>query len=339
MFWGWLVLWAFFGVIWTWHARHGQARYLKPIILLVLMVGGGLASYITGRFTRRLDGLSRAVEAINLRDLAGRVPVEGQDSVAALARAFNRMLDRLEAEEKVRREFFADVAHEIRHPLSGIRTRLDAIQDGALPLDQEQILRVSDAAGDLARLVGDLRDLSLADVGQLRLEPAPVDVRELMTQIRELMNPVAEDKGVTLETKVASDVPVIHADGQRLRQVLLNLLANAIHHTPHGGRVGLWVAGSGNTVTFRVNDTGEGIGASDLPHIFDRFYRGDRARSRTEGAGSGLGLAIVRSLVELHGGTVTVDSVPGAGSTFVVELPGGRDERRLPILPTRSSPP
>ena len=320
LFWGWLMIWALFGIAWTYHAS-GHAPYVEPAILVVLLVGGGLAASVTGRFSRRLDRLSRAVEAINLRDLSVRVPVEGGDSVAALARAFNRMLDRLEAEERVRRALFADVAHEIRHPLAGIRTRLDAIQDGVLPLDHEQLLRVSDAASDLARLVGDLQDLSLADVGQLRLERRPVDVAALVEQIRELMAPVAEHLGVTLTTTVAVGIGTLFADPARLRQVLLNLLSNGLHHTPRGGSVSLEVVPEDRAVVFRVGDTGEGIDPADLPHIFERFYRADRARSRTGGGGSGLGLAIVRSLVELHGGTVSVRSNPGAGSVFVVRVP------------------
>ncbi|MGC8488034.1 MAG: sensor histidine kinase [Clostridia bacterium] len=310
------------GAVWTWHIRGGAGRFLEPLILLVLAVGGGLAAYITGRFTRRLERLSRSVEAINLRDLAVRVPVEGADSVAMLARAFNRMLDRLESEERVRRELFADVAHEIRHPLAGIRARLDAMQDGALPLDQEQILRVSDAAGDLARLVGDLRDLSLADVGQLRLDRIPVDVWDLVGQIQEWMEPVAEDQGIALTTTVASGLPQVLGDSARLRQVLLNLITNALRHTPAGGSVALSVVSTGRDVVFRITDSGQGIAPGDLPHIFERFFRADRARTRSEGAGSGLGLAIVRSLVELHGGRVTAASTPGVGSVFTITIPG-----------------
>lgn len=314
------LVWAGFAALWIWSPESTNVRTAWLIILVALGVAASLGAYVTFRFHRRLGRLAAAVEAINLRDLGVRVAVEGSDSVASLAQAFNRTLDRLEAEEKVRKELFADVAHEIRHPLAGIRARLDAIQDGALPLDQEQILRVSDAAGDLARLVGDLRDLSLSDVGQLALVREDVDVNALVTQIREWMEPVAEDQGVTLTTAVASGATNVEADGPRLRQVLLNLVSNALRHTPPGGHVDLSVAAHGDVLDFRVEDTGEGIAAGDLPHVFDRFYRTDPARTRGVG-GSGLGLAIVRSLVALHGGSVSVESRPGTGSVFTVLLP------------------
>jgi two-component system sensor histidine kinase BaeS len=163
-------------------------------------------------------------------------------------------------------------------------------------------------------------DLSLAEVGALSLDLGPVDLAALIRELRENLEPVAADRGIGLEADVAAGLPVLSADGDRLRQVLVNLLANALQHTPAGGRVTVRARAGDGRVVVEVADTGAGIAPEDLPHLFERFYRADRARTRATG-GTGLGLAIVRSLVQLHGGTVAVDSRPGAGSRFTVALP------------------
>ena len=311
--------------------HHAPRPWNFHLLLLAVAVAAAASFFIAGRITRGLSRLRDAVERLDLRDLTPRVPVEGNDEVAALARAFNRMADRLEAEERVRRQLFADVAHELRHPIAVLRGRLEAMQDGAVPTDAEQVLRLQDMVIGLGRLVGDLRDLSLADVGRLSLDLGPLDLAALIADLRENMEPVAADKRIALTADVARDLPPVRADSDRIRQVLVNLLANALHYTPEGGRVDILASASGpsgtadgppRTVTIEVADTGPGIPAEDLPHIFDRFYRTDPARARATG-GSGLGLAIVRSLITLHGGTVTAHSHPGGGSRFVVTLPVG----------------
>ena len=313
--------WGFFALAWMfagwWHSA-GHPAY-EPLIFVVLAAVSGVIAYVTFRFTRRLERLRRAAEQINLRDLSVRVDVEGSDSVGALAMAFNRMVDRLAAEERARRQLFADVAHEIRHPLAVLKARLESIQDGVLPLDSEQLLLLQDDVIGLTRLVADLRDLSLADVGQLSLNLSDVDVSALLEQLRESLEPVAEDKGVTLSVDAPRDLPTLRADQDRLRQVLLNLLTNALHYTPAGGRVEVTARVNGMQLILLVSDTGTGIDPQSLPHIFERFYRADKARARESG-GTGLGLAIVRSLVTLHGGDVTAVSSP-QGSRFAVRLP------------------
>lgn len=290
------------------------------VIFLALAVAAAAGAFTAGWITRRLSRLRDAVERLDLRDLSLRVPVEGDDEVAALAAAFNRMVDRLEAHERVRRELFADVAHELRHPLAVLQGRLELMQDGVVPLDPTQVMNLQDMVISLTRLVGDLRDLSLADVGRLSLSLAPLDLGALIADLRENMEPVAADKGIELAATVAPDLPPVSADAERMRQVLVNLLANALHYTPRDGRVAVRAWVDGRRVLVEVTDTGPGISAEDLPHIFDRFYRADKARSRASG-GSGLGLAIVRSLVTLHGGTVQAESRPGEGSRFTVALP------------------
>ena len=303
--------------------RSGN-RHPWPI-LIFLAVAGGVGFFTAGRITRTLIRLRDAVQRIDLRDLSPRVPVEGRDEVAALARAFNAMVDRLAAEERARRQLFADVAHELRHPLAVLKGRLDMMQDGSAPLDPEQVLRLQDDVITLSRLVNDLRDLSLAEVGQLSLTLGPVDVAALIADLRENLEPVAADRQVALCVEAAPGLPPVRADADRLRQILVNLLTNGLQHTPAGGRVDVRARAQGADVVIEVADTGQGIAPEDLPHVFDRFYRADRARARATG-GSGLGLAIVRSLVMAHGGTVQVFSQPGAGSRFVVALPAAATE-------------
>lgn len=318
-FWAWIAA-AWIAGVWAWHFRGGALRAYEPLIFVILAATSAIFSYVTGRFTNRLDRLRHAAEQINLHDLSVRVPVEGNDGVAALARAFNRMVDRLAAEERARRQLFADVAHEIRHPLAILRGRLESIQDGVCPLDSEQILLLHDQVIGLTRLVGDLRDLSLADIGQLSLHLSSVDLADLVEQLRENLEPVAEDRGITLDSQTAAALPPLTADADRVRQVMINLLTNALHYTPGGGRVELTAQAEGGEAVIQVSDTGPGIDPASLPYLFERFYHADKARSRT-GEGSGLGLAIVRSLVELHGGTVAVESSPARGSRFTVRLP------------------
>ncbi len=299
---------------------HVNAWHVFFIALPVAAVVGIVtANLITGRLRRLRD----AVEGLDLKDPTQRVPVEGSDEVAVLAEALNRMAGRLQAEERVRREFFADAAHELRHPIAVLQARLEAIQDGVVPLDMEQVLGLEDLTLVLARLVGDLRDLSLADVGQMALALETVNVSDLAQELAETLAPLAQGKEISMTVDLPKAPLQVSADRGRLRQVLLNLLANALHYTPAGGRVEIRVSSAGGEVRVRVADTGPGIAPEDLAHVFDRFYRTDRSRSRETG-GSGLGLAIARSIVEMHGGRISAASVPDQGSAFTVSLPAAK---------------
>jgi len=316
------IVWTAVALAWAaagwWHGGAAHSHW-QPAVFFVLAIGTVVFAFVTARFTRRLERLRRAAESISLRDLSVRVEMGGSDAVADLAASFNRMLDRLAGEERARRQLFADVAHELRHPLAVLRGRIESMQDGAAPLEPGQLLLLQDEVIGLTRLVGDLRDLSLADVGQLSLHLAEVDVPTLVGQLRESMEPVAEARRIALTATLEGQIPALRADPDRLRQVMLNLLTNAVHYTPAGGSVALAARREGPDAVLEVTDTGPGIDAKDMPHVFDRFYRADRARARASG-GTGLGLAIVRSLVELHGGTVSADSSP-SGSRFTVRLP------------------
>lgn len=281
----------------------------------------GLVGALTAeRITRSLRSLRDAAARLDLRDLSRRVPVEGGDEIAELATTFNRMCDRLEADERSRRQLLADTAHELRHPLAVLQGHLDLMQDGKVELTHESLLPMQDEVIRLNRLVADLRDLSLAEVGKLSLHLTTVDPESLIQGLLANMGPVAVAKEAELVGEVVPGIPSLKADPDRLRQVLVNLLSNALHYTPQGGKILLRAWAEGDHLFISVADTGPGISPADLPHVFDRFYRADKSRSRGTG-GSGLGLAIVRSLVELHGGKVVAESAPGQGSRFTVQLP------------------
>jgi signal transduction histidine kinase len=212
------------------------------------------------------------------------------------------------------------VAHELRTPLTVVQGNLQAILDGVYPLEMAQVASLYDETRLLTRLVDDLHDLALADAGQLRLERAPVDLAALARSTVDHFAPAASAAGVVLDLEAEEDVPPVEGDAGRLAQVLRNLLANALRHTPAGGRVTVRLERSGGTVRLQVADTGSGIAPEDLPHVFDRFYRSEKSRGRGTG-GAGLGLAIARQLVAAHGGRIEVTSPPGAGTTFTIWLP------------------
>jgi signal transduction histidine kinase len=222
----------------------------------------------------------------------------------------------------------ADVAHELRTPLTVIAGYIEAMRDGVLAPTPDRLGVIYGEMEHLQHLVGDLRTLSQADAGELKLNTQPVDPRGLLQQTSAAFAHQAEQKGVRLELLVASDLPPVRADEIRLAQVLDNLLTNALRYTPSGGRIILGAAAHGDRVALTVQDTGPGIPAEALPLIFDRFYRADPSRAETAGQ-SGLGLAIAKALVEAHGGTLTVESTLGQGTTFRIELPAQRHDRAL----------
>jgi signal transduction histidine kinase len=248
------------------------------------------------------------------------VDVKSRDEVGQLASAFNSMAEALRRDELARRNLLADVAHELRTPLTVIEGTADAILDHLYEPTPERIGAIKEEAVLLAKTIGDLRDLALAETGHLTLDLAPTDVRELAERAVRGIRVVAEAKGVAVELEAAPDLPSLEVDPGRILQVLGNLLGNAVRHTPSGGRVSLSVLPQGDNTAFSVSDTGQGIAAEDLPRVFERFYRADRSRSRQTG-GSGLGLPIARQVVDAHGGRIWAESTPGQGSRFTFVLP------------------
>jgi signal transduction histidine kinase len=289
--------------------------------LLWAALGAAALSLVLGILLSRLltaplAALTRASQAIAAGDLTQRVAIRSEDETAALGRAFNDMAASLAAAETQRRNLIADVSHELRTPLTVVQGDLQAILDGVYPLEMTQIASLFDETRLLTRLVDDLHDLALADAGQLRIERLPVDIAEIARAAVAQFAPLAEAQGVRLSVAASGESLVVSGDPDRLAQVLRNLLSNALRHTPAGGQVEVVVKRDEGGVTLAVADTGAGIAPDDLPHVFDRFYRGDR-----RGRGAGLGLAIARQLVTAHGGDVRVASEVGKGTRFSVTLP------------------
>jgi len=289
------------------------------------LLGVLMALWLADRMVRRVGDLTGAARVIARGGTPPPVPVHGQDEIAELARAFNRMTERLAADEEQRRRLFAGVAHELRTPLSVIQGTLEGMLDRVLEPTPERIAALHSQSLLLARLITDLRDLSLAQAGQLQLNVRPVDAGPVVRETLEAMSPLAEERHVTLRADVPHILPRIDADPDRLRQIVQNLVENAVRYTPEGGQVRVKMeAANGTGVRLSVTDTGVGIDARDLPYLFRHFYRTDQSRARSSG-GTGLGLAIVKSLVEAHGGQVAVESAVGKGSTFMITFPRHED--------------
>jgi two-component system OmpR family sensor kinase/two-component system sensor histidine kinase BaeS len=297
---------------------------------LAAALGLGLGLLIARRLAAPLGALDAGARRIAAGRLDERVPVAGPAEVRSVASAFNEMAAGLEAGEAQRRQMVADIAHELRTPLTVIQGNLRAMLDDVYPLSKDEVATIYEASQGLRRLVDDLRELSLAEAGRLELRPQAVAVAPLLAREVALFAEVAE--GVTLRAEGPPELPEVMADPERLAQVLHNLVSNALRHTPAGGCVTLRAApvapgpDGGSTasrpaaVRFEVVDSGAGIAAADLPHVFERFYRADRGRARHVG-GSGLGLAITRQLVLLQGGQIGVESVLGQGARFWFTLP------------------
>ena len=291
--------------------------------VVALITGGALSRVIS----RPVVKLTEATRAVAKGDLGVRVRGQYPGELGELATSFNQMTEELARADNLRRNMTADVAHELRTPLSVIRGKIEGVLDGVYPATPEHLEPILEETKLLAHLVEDLRLLALAEAGQLSLEKQPLDVGDLLRDAQVNFGPQADDRGVTLALDLSSELPLVVADRRRIAQVLGNLLTNALRHTPQGGCVTLSAApspslpgGEKGRVTISVSDTGAGIPAEDLPYIFERFWRGDKSRSRA-GGGSGLGLAIAKQLVEVHGGSIAVESTPGVGSTFRFTLP------------------
>ncbi|MFF3258263.1 sensor histidine kinase [Streptomyces sp. NPDC002932] len=296
---------------------------------LVLALTVGASVLVGARLVRPLRALTGAAQ--RMRDGEDSVPVlvAADTEIGRLAATFNDMSAHRARLESQRKAMVSDVAHELRTPLSNIRGWLEAAQDGVAEPDPAFIASLHEEAVQLQHIIDDLQDLAQADAGALRLHAEPVRIEELLGQVAAAHQARAETSGVALAVLPVAPghpVPGLTADPVRLRQAIGNLVSNAVRHTPSGGSVTLRPYGSesGDAVLVDVTDTGSGIPPEDLAHVFDRFWRGEKSRSRRTG-GSGLGLAIVRKLTEAHDGTVTAVSVPGQGSVFTLRLPADRE--------------
>lgn len=294
------------------------------LFLVIGAVNSILVAVLLSRsLTKPLDELAAAARDIGAQNLGRRVTIQGTDEIADVARAFNEMAARLQEAETLRQSMLADVAHELRTPVSVIQGNLRAILDDIYPLEKEEVARLYEQTLHLSRLITDLRDLAQAEAHQLPLNVAPVDVAQLVKETAVTFRPLCETEKIDLRAELLGKLPPIQADPARLRQCLANLLGNAIRHTPAGGTITIQAEHLPGELQLRVIDTGEGIPPAHLAHVFDRFYRVDSTRSRETG-GSGLGLAIAQAIVEAHGGEISVESKgQGRGSQFTIHLPAG----------------
>lgn len=293
--------------------------------------GAALAILLGYLFTRQivapLDEVTTAAGRVAEGDLEQRVTVGGSGELARLGESFNRMAATLSRDKQLRQNMVADIAHELRTPLSILQGNIEAMQDGILETSPENLASIHQETLRLARLVEDLRTLSLADSGQLKFQPGETDLRALISQVTDGFQTQLAAKNIKLDVDAPDSLPSIWVDPDRIAQVLRNLLSNALHFAPEGSKIIVRLTASSEGVTVAVRDNGIGIPAEDLPFVFDRFYRVDRSRNRSTG-GSGLGLAIVKQLVEAQGGRVRVDSVEGKGSTFSFTVPYSPDQRQ-----------
>lgn len=293
---------------------------------LAAMIAAALTSlFVARRITNPLKRMLDATRRISAGHYIERVPVGRSDELGTLSESLNAMAATLEATEQRRREFIADVSHELRTPLSTLRGYMEGLMDGVVEPSEETWALLYAEAERMRRLVDDLQQLSQAEAGQLTLRLESISVHGIANTATESMLPLFTEKGVELENAIAGDLPPVVADRDRLVQVLTNLLNNALRYTQAGGRVTLEAEARNGEVLFKVSDTGVGISSKHLPHVFERFYRVEKSRSR-EGGGSGVGLAISRALVETMGGGISVESAgPGKGATFCFTLPAARN--------------
>ncbi|GIW33876.1 cell wall metabolism sensor histidine kinase WalK [Meiothermus sp.] len=301
-----------------------EARLQQNLLIAGLVataLGVLVALVFARRMARPIEAISAAASHLAQGNLSVRIPApQGEDEVARLARNFNHMAASLERLEAERRAMIADIAHELRTPLTVMQGRLEAIQDGVMPLEMAEIDRLHHQARLLARLVEDLRTLSLADAGRLNLLLQPLNLAEQAGRMAATFRAALEARQVQLELELPDQPVPVQADPDRLAQVIGNLLSNALEHSPAGGQIVLQVRADTTRAYLRVLDSGPGIPEEALNKVFDRFYRAEASRSRATG-GSGLGLSIVKTLVELQGGQVRAQNRPEGGALFELQLP------------------
>lgn len=323
----------FFNVWFSAQMMFASPHDLLLAIVLLVFAGGmamALGYFLSSTVTDRVHLLKQAAESLARGSLETRVPVEGRDEVAALSAAFNQMADQLQQAdqkqrelEQLRRDLIAWVGHDLRTPLTSIRALLEALADGIIedPATVQRYLKTAQReTQSLAYLIDDLFQMAQLDAGGLRLERAPASLNDLISDTLESFSELAAGQGLSLAGCVEPDVDPVYMDTQQVGRVLNNLVGNALRHTLSGGRVEVCAQRTGPDVEVTVSDTGEGIRVEDLPYVFERFYRGDKSRSRATG-GAGLGLAIARGIVQAHGGQIRVQSEAGRGTQFTFSLP------------------
>jgi signal transduction histidine kinase len=280
-----------------------------------------LGIFFTRRLTSPLRDLTSAIQKMSKGDLQQQVKIQSWDEIGELGNAFNTMSSELAKSNQMRKQMTADIAHDLRTPLTVLNGYLEAMQDGVLPANKERFAIMYSEVQQLSGLVEDLRTLSLADAGEISMTPQIVSPKGLLEQSFANFSYQAKQLKVKLTIIAAQNLPKVKVDPQRMEQVLDNLISNALRYVAKGGKINLSATIQGNKITLAVEDNGEGIAPEVLPHVFERFYRGDHSRNGSAGE-SGLGLAIAKSLVEAMGGSITAMSEGnGKGSRFTINLP------------------
>lgn len=306
------------GIIGALVGRGGYGHPPFPFFLFPIFIVAVIAIAVAGgmrRITRPMSSFIEAARKIESGDYSARVPEWGTSDIRSVAHAFNSMAARLKSIDEQRRSFLADVTHELRTPLSVIRGQAEAIADGVYPADPGHLAPILDATRALERLVEDLRTLVMTDAGSLVLNKEATDIGSLVTDVVDSFRSQSEAAGVELKGDVGEGLPPLDVDPVRIRQVIGNLVSNALRHTPSGERVIVAAAASSDSVSVTVADTGEGIPTDLLPHVFERFAKGPGS------TGSGLGLAIAHDLAQAHRGRLEIESAPGKGTTTRLVLP------------------
>lgn len=298
-------------------------QFLLYSALATMAVALLLGVLLSRTLTHPIRELTQATHAVSQGDLSQQVPIRSNDELGELAQAFNKMSTELSRSIDARRQMTADIAHELRTPLSLILGHAEAVHDGVLPPTPENFEIIREEAMRLEHLVNDLRILSLADAGELTMSLQIVEPERLLQEVASLYQYQIQQKNITLDLDIASPLPTIEVDPGRMTQVLTNILDNALRHTPEGGRIFLSARELNDQIELAVQDSGPGLQAEDLDRIFERFYRTDVSRRREEDGGSGLGLAIAKSIVQAHGGQLSAESETGKGLKVIITLSKG----------------
>ena len=302
--------------------RASFNEVLTYAAIVAIVIALALSLFFSRSVIAPVRAMSQATQRITAGHYDERVQVGGKDELAQFALNFNQMAEKLNQVEAMRRQLIGDVSHELRTPLTAIKGSMEGLMDGILPATDETYQQIHAEADRLSRLVDDLQELSRVEARAYQLDIQPLDVATIVKTVAKRLTPHAEAKHITLNLEAASDLTQVLADEDRAMQVLTNLTGNALQYTPEGGKITISAKHFNNEVQISIHDTGIGIPPEHLTHIFDRFYRVDKSRSRQGGGGSGIGLTIASAIIEAHGGHIWAESVgEGQGSTFTFTLP------------------